>query len=170
MRNLVVGLGATGAALLLLLCGCMQSAALATKAGSAEQLECTGATVSPDELRLRESMTVLKVERQVWWDWCYGIAKIEGTKLLVRPPVAMSSEQLSRNLQCASARAALGRVDPGALPNDPYGLPGAWVDIDVNPEGDNFAVTLRADSVPHNILLLRRATAFAAAQRAAARQ
>jgi hypothetical protein len=168
MKRSKVGLSAAGVALFV--CACMGGTPLSVKARSAENLECTGAAVPPGELRLRQSVTVLKVEPVHYWDLCFGISKITGTKLLVRAPTGVSSEQLSRSLQCASARAALGRVDPGELPNDPYGLPGAWVDIDVTPEGNNFAVTLQADSVSHNILLLRRATAFAAAQHSAANQ
>ena len=166
MKRSAVALGITGSALLL--GACMEGVPLTAKAATAERLECPSGAASPDDLRLRESMTVLKIEPEYWRNWCWGTSKVTGTKLLVRRPNGVSSEELARNLQCANAQAALGRVEPAGLPNDPYGLPGAWVDIDVSPEQGNLAVTLRADSVSNNILLLRRATAFASAQRSVA--
>jgi hypothetical protein len=164
------GIGRAAAGMALLSCACTGSAPLNAKAAEVERRECTGAQASADELRVRQATTVLKVEPEHYWDLCFGIAKITGTRLLVRGPAGVSSEQLARNLQCASARASLDREDPDGLPKDPYGLPGAWVDVDVAPEGENLAVTLRAESVSNNIRLFHRARAFAASQHSQATQ
>jgi hypothetical protein len=137
------------------------------KAAKVEELECGPAKAQSDDVWLRQA-TVLKVEPQYLWDTCSGTARVTGIKLLVRGPTGSSGAQLERMFQCASARATLGRVDPSRLPDDPYGFPGAWVDIDVNPEGNNLAVTLRADTVSNNIRLLHRAMAFMAEQRGGA--
>jgi hypothetical protein len=135
-----------------------------------ERLQCASPDAARQDLRVLEGTTVLKVEPQHYWDLCLGISKITGTTLLVHGPPGVSAEQLARSLQCASARATLGHSDLAELARDPRGLPGPWMDIDVAPEGDNFAVTLRADTVSNNIQLLRRATACAAAQRSPVNQ
>jgi hypothetical protein len=73
---------------------------------------------------------------------------------------------MTRILQCHSARVALGRPEGVALPNDPFVLPEAWLDIDVKEEEGNFVATVSADTVADNLRVLQRAQAFAAAQRA----
>src|SRR5580692_1464815 len=152
-------------AVAIVLSACAGTAAPTATAAKVEQLECTSATLLPDDARLLRETRVLKVEPTYLHDTCAGTAEVTGAKLVVRPRSGVSAGQLARMLQCASARATLGRADPSRLPNDPYGFPGAWVDVDVTPDGDNFVVTLSANSVPNNIRLLRRATAFLAAQR-----
>jgi hypothetical protein len=147
--------------------GCVTNVPATAKAAKLEQLECSDARIGSEDVRWLQEATVLKVEPMILWDTCAGTATVTGTKLLVRRPQGVSRGQLARMFQCASARATLGRVDPFRLPHDPYGFPGAWVDVDVNPEGDNVAVTLHADSVPNNIRLLHRATAFVSEQRGA---
>jgi hypothetical protein len=87
--------------------------------------------------------------------------RVSGVKLLVRPPRGVSVEQMTRVLQCHSARVVLGRIDPNTVPNNPYWLPDAWVHIDVKSEDGNFAIVVSADSVRENIELLGRASRYA---------
>jgi hypothetical protein len=160
------GVGPAAFGLVFFVGACVQSGPPPTaRAEKVEELECAAAR--SDDVWLQQA-TVLKMEPQYLWDTCSGTARVTGVKLLVRSPAGASRAQLIRMFHCASARATLGRVDPSRVPNDPYGFPGAWVDVDVDPEGDNLSVTLRADTVPNNIRLLHRALAFVAEQRAGA--
>jgi hypothetical protein len=87
--------------------------------------------------------------------------RVSGAKLLVQPPNGLSANQMDRILQCHSAAVLLGRVSGTAVPNDPYWLPSSWVNIEVNPEGGNFAVTLTADSLRDNLRVFGRASLYA---------
>jgi hypothetical protein len=87
--------------------------------------------------------------------------RVDGAKLIVRPPPGMSAEQMTRVLQCHSARALLGQVNRDAVRNDPYWLADRWVSIEVKPENGNFAITLSADSVRDNLEVLNHASGFA---------
>jgi hypothetical protein len=82
-------------------------------------------------------------------------------RLVVRAPAGVSAEQLARLLRCHGARALLGEVERSQLGDDPYWLPGSWVDIDVKDTGRSFVVTLTGNSVTENLRILRRAEAFA---------
>jgi hypothetical protein len=147
----------------LALAACAQgSVTTGARAAQVVRMQCPSADASQDEAQVLERATVLKVEPHFYWDRCFGIAKVTSTTLLVQRPAGVSVEQLEKDVQCASARTA--RVQGSASARDPYGLPGAWVDIEMKPEGDDLVITLQADSVPNNIRLLRQATAFAAAQ------
>jgi hypothetical protein len=73
----------------------------------------------------------------------------------------MSSEQMTRVLQCHSARVLLGQVNSNTVPNDPYWLPDTWVNIEVKPENGNFAIALSADSVRENLQVYGRANHYA---------
>jgi hypothetical protein len=86
--------------------------------------------------------------------------RVNGAKLLVRPPDGLTADQMARVLQCHSANVLLGQVSPSAIANDPYWLPNSWVDIHVAPENGNFAVTLTADSVTDNLRVLSRANRY----------
>jgi len=145
--------------------GCASEAPPAAKAANVDEYQCSGAEGSPVDLQVAQAAMVLDVEPLYLHDTCAGTAQVAGTKLLLRRPTGASTEQVAQVIRCASARATLGRVDPSKFPNNIFGLPGAWVDVDVTGEGDHLAVTLRADSIPHNIQLLRRASAFFAAER-----
>jgi len=82
-------------------------------------------------------------------------------KLTVRPPKGVSAEQLTRVLQCHSARALLGQLDGSAVRNDPYWLADTWVTIEVKPENGNFAVTVSADTLRDNLQVFSRAHSYA---------
>jgi hypothetical protein len=83
-----------------------------------------------------------------------------GAKLLVRPPEAMDANRLLRALQCHAARVLLGEESPIA-PSDPFSLPGSWLEIDVESELGNYAISIAADSIPHGLRVLAEAEAFA---------
>lgn len=87
--------------------------------------------------------------------------RISGAKLVLRPPTGVSAEELTRILQCHSARVLLGKVNPADIPDDPYWLADRWLDIQVTPENGNFAVTVVADTVHDNIEVLTHATRYA---------
>lgn len=86
--------------------------------------------------------------------------RVCGAKILVRPLPNESAEQLTRALQCHSARVLLGRIDASRMPVDPFSLAHSWLNIEVKPEDGNFAILLEADSVSKNLELLARANAF----------
>lgn len=84
-----------------------------------------------------------------------------GRQAGLRPPTGVSAEELTRILQCHSARVLLGKVNPADIPDDPYWLADRWLDIQVTPENGNFTVTVVSDSVHDNIEVLGRATRYA---------
>jgi hypothetical protein len=49
-----------------------------------------------------------------------------------------------------------------ARDEDPYVLPGVWLDIDAESEGDGFVVTVQTDALPIAEGVLERARRFAA--------
>jgi hypothetical protein len=72
----------------------------------------------------------------------------------------LSKEGLARELECHEARVTLGRAPP--FVEDPYSLPDHWLSIDVDSEGDGFAVNVRADDFRDAGRVLERARLFAA--------
>jgi len=88
-------------------------------------------------------------------------ARVNGAKLVVRPPQGVSAEQLTRVLQCHSARVLLGQLSGNEVGSDPYWLPNGWVNIEVTPDNGNFAVTLSADTVRDNLAVYGRANHYA---------
>jgi hypothetical protein len=90
-------------------------------------------------------------------------ARLRGARVHVRPELAMSRESLQRTLECHQARVVLGAAR--ALPDDPYVLPGAWLDLDASSEGDGFVVAVQADALVDARRVLERARRFAAVRR-----
>src|SRR5580658_4855330 len=131
------GVGSAVGVAAFILSACADTVPPSATAAKVEQVACVGATVPPGDARLLQATKVLSVEPTYLHDTCAGTSEVTGAKVLVRSPPGVSAELLARMLQCASARATLGRADPSRLPNDPFGFPGAWVDVDVRPEGDN---------------------------------
>jgi hypothetical protein len=86
-------------------------------------------------------------------------ARLRGARIHVRPLPGVSRESLTRVLECHEVRVALGR-EPMA-DDDPYVLPGRWVDIDVDSVGDGFAVNARADDFADAQKILARARRLA---------
>jgi hypothetical protein len=160
-----------GASVAFLLSACAARLAPTAKATQVEQTECSNETAQ-DDLRLLQTAKVLRAEP------IYGKIhtnttdeeRVNGATLIIRPPEGVSTDRLAQMLQCHSAGVLLGQVDRSKFPDDPYWLPNAWLDIDVKPEGTNFAVTLSANTVARNLQVLQRATAFADAHRSWAAQ
>jgi hypothetical protein len=86
--------------------------------------------------------------------------RLTGAVLRVRPTEGMTPEWLDRALECHSAARVLGRIPESAVPNDPFWLPGSTVDIDVEPNGDSLAVTVRVPTPREAERVLERANAF----------
>jgi hypothetical protein len=86
-------------------------------------------------------------------------ARLRGARLKVKPlPAFSSKEALARVVECHEARVTLGRV--AAPADDPYVLPGYWLDVDVDSEGDGFVVLVRADGIHAAQQVLERARRF----------
>jgi hypothetical protein len=142
----------------------------AAKAASVERMQCERGAAAGEDMKLLQSTRVLSA-RPLYSHVITGKNdtedRVTGAQLLVRPPDDVSAERLTRILQCHSAQILLGQVDSARFADDPYWLPDAWLDIEVKPESGNFAVVLRADSVPDGLKVLHRATAFAESHRPA---
>ncbi|HEV3192517.1 MAG TPA: hypothetical protein VGY54_18535 [Polyangiaceae bacterium] len=143
--------------------GCLVTrSTLSAKAADVEQLQCTDAKPSQSEMQVFQTMTVIRVDGQYSYH-SSGVGKVVGTRIVVRPPEGISTERMTRILQCHGAQALLGHIDPSQVSNDPYWLPDAWVEIDVKSEAGNYVAFLTTDTVSDNLRIMRRATAFAAA-------
>lgn len=70
-------------------------------------------------------------------------ARMRGALLHVRPLPGVSREGLTRGLECHQVRVVLGQVPPTT--DDPYVLPGRWLDIDTDSVGDGFVVRVETD-------------------------
>jgi hypothetical protein len=86
---------------------------------------------------------------------------LRGARIHLRPLPAASRESFQRSLECHQAHVTLGATQ--ALTNDPYVLPGRWVDIDVDSEGDGFVALVRVDHLDDAKEVLDRARRFARA-------
>jgi hypothetical protein len=136
----------------------------AARAAGVERIQCDGSATAQGEVELLKSVRVLRFEpiySHVGTANNNSEERVNGAKFLIRPPKGVSAEELTRILQCHNARVVLGQVNGAAVPNDPYWLPDAWVNIDVKPEDGNFAVTISADSIHDNLQVLGRAHHYA---------
>jgi hypothetical protein len=141
---------------------CASTPPPATRAEGVERVQCDARVAGQDALI--GSTKVLRVEpiySHVMSSRNDSEERVSGAKLLIRPPPGVSPEEMTRILQCHSARILLGKLDPNAVQNDPYRLPDTWVNIDVKPENGNFAVTVSADSVHDNLRVFSRANHYA---------
>lgn len=87
-------------------------------------------------------------------------ARLRGALLRVRPLPGMTRESIERALECHEAGVTLGR-EPAAV-DDPYVLAERWLDIEVDSEGDGFAVKAQIDEFEDAKRVLERARSFAA--------
>jgi hypothetical protein len=87
-------------------------------------------------------------------------ARLRGALIHLRPGPAMSRESIQRALECHQAHVVLGAAS--ARDDDPYVLPGAWLDIDADSDGDGFVVAVRSDALGDARGVLERARRFAA--------
>jgi hypothetical protein len=141
--------------------GCISQERPTAPAADVERMQCDPTSAAQDNLA--RSIVVLHVQPLYSHVRTNNSSeeRVNGAKLLVRPPKDVSAEQLTRVLQCHSARLLLGQIDRGAVPNDPYWLPDRWVTIDVKPENGNFAVTVSGDTVRDNLQIYGRANHYA---------
>ncbi len=163
MHNYTSGMFAIGA--IAAMVGCASGAPPpSAKAAGVERMQCDGSATTQGEVELLRSVKVLKVEpvySHVPTSNNNAEARVNGAKLLIRPPKGLTAEDMTRILQCHSARVVLGQVSAAAVPNDPYWLPDSWVNIDVKPDDGNFAVTLSAQTIGENLQVLGRAHHYA---------
>jgi hypothetical protein len=159
---------ATGS-IVLLGAACSSNPPPSAKAARVERLQCEPGETGQQEEQLIRSTKVLEVEplySHVRTSNNDAEERVNGAKLVVRPPQGISGEQMTRLLQCHSARVLLGQVNAPSFGNDPYWLPDTWVSIDVKPENGNFAITLSADSVRDNLKVFSRANRYGEQQMA----
>jgi hypothetical protein len=150
---------------------CTASPPPAAKAARTEQLQCVPGQTAQQEDELVRSTHVLNVEpiySHVRTSNNDAEERVNGAKLLVRPPQGMTVETMTRLLQCHSARILLGQTNADAVTSDPYWLPDTWMNIEVHPEDGNYAVTLSASSIGDNLKVLSRANRYGAQQMATA--
>jgi hypothetical protein len=107
-------------------CAFFGGGSLTDKATHTERMQCDAAAPSGD-LRAVAATPVLQVEGR-YDSHESGISKSTATRIVVRPPEGVSASRMTRVLQCHNARVVLGRAGEAELPNDPYVLPGTWVD------------------------------------------
>lgn len=147
---------------------CASSPTPPTKAAQAEQLDCGKSTTPQQEARLVEGVSVLRSD-PLYVDVNGGRDGLEhrvnGARIVVLPPPAATTEEMTRVLRCHSAEAVLGQVDESRFPNNPYWLAGNWLDIKVvdatGAYAGNYLVLVSADNIDKNLQVLARANAFA---------
>jgi len=147
-----------------LLLGCASTPPPAVKAAEVEQMQCDQSTSPEEDAKILATTQVIKSEplySNVPTDYGDNAHRVNGAKLLVRPPEGVSAERMTRVLQCHSARQLLGQSDRPELANDPYWLPGSWLEIRVTPEDGNYAVTLEANTIDKSLKVYARAVAYA---------
>jgi hypothetical protein len=159
MRNHLLGAVTMGA--LALATACASQPRATAQAAGVERMQCDSSSAAQDSLV--RSIEVLHVQPLYSHVRTNNTSeeRVNGAKLLVRPPKDVSAEELTRILQCHSARVLLGQINSNAVPNDPYWLPDHWVNIEVKPENGNFAVTVSADTVRDNLQVYGRANHYA---------
>jgi hypothetical protein len=148
---------------------CSSNPPPSARAARVERLQCEPGETAQQEEQLIRSTKVLDVKplySHVRTSNNNAEERVNGAKLTIRPPQGISAEQMTRLLQCHSARVLLGQVNAPSFGDDPYWLPDTWVAIDVKPEDGNFAVTLSADSVRDNLKVFSRANRYGEQQMA----
>jgi hypothetical protein len=147
--------------------GCAATLPPATQAAEVERVQCDSGKASDAELQIVQSASVIQAEPLYSHVLTHGgndaERRVDGAKLVIRPPEGVSADRMTRILQCHGARALLGKLDHASLPEDPFWLPDTWVTVEVKPENGNYSVTLEANDAPSNIKLAARAMAFAEA-------
>jgi hypothetical protein len=88
-----------------------------------------------------------------------GDLRLRGVKLHMRPTVNTPVGVLQRTLECHEAAVTLG--DATALPDDPYVLPGTWLEIDVSSTNEGLMAAVLADSPDDAKRIVERAHRFA---------
>lgn len=89
-------------------------------------------------------------------------SRLQGARLLIRPLEGLGVERLESLLRCHAARENLSQGNREAVMDDPYLLPDALVDIQVESGRGNFVVYLRGHDVQEAHLIFARACRFTA--------
>ena len=89
--------------------------------------------------------------------------RLRGARLHLRPSLNVSAETLQRTLECHQVRVTLGEASE--IPDDPYVLRGAWLDIDVGSSGDGLVASVLVDRFDDARRVLDRARDFASERR-----
>lgn len=163
-RSATVSRALLRAALWAALAGLSCATTPTSRASETEKLQCDATTLDAVALIRRLSIVSVSPLYVTIHSSTIGEVRTRGVRLLVRPPEGIDPYRLLRSLQCHTARVALGREAP-VDPNDPFGHPGSWLDIDVQSESGNYPVSVSADSVAAGVQLLERAQAFADSRR-----
>ncbi len=79
-----------------------------------------------------------------------------GARLRLRPVAGVTPELLERALRCHQARATLHEIT--AADDDPWVLPGVWMDITVEGHGSELLATVASDRGGEARAILARAT------------
>jgi hypothetical protein len=146
-----------------LLGACATTLPPTVQASQVEQVQCGGSAAAAD-IRLVQQAAVLKAEplySHVITGANGAEERVDGAKLVIRPPDGVSADRMTRIIQCHSAQALLGKIDRSAFPDDPFWLPNTWVSVEVRSEAGNYAVVLEANDLPTNIELAHRVLAYA---------
>jgi hypothetical protein len=89
--------------------------------------------------------------------------RLRGVRLRFRPKAILSADSLQRSAECHQSLVTLGSAP--AIPDDPYALPGSWLDIKAISTGDGYVVTVLIDDREKAQRVVDRARHFAAQQR-----
>lgn len=87
-------------------------------------------------------------------------ARLAGARVQIRPESSFSAQTLQLSLECHQARVVTGAAEE--RPDDPYSLPGTWLDIRAESTGDGFVVLVLVDRDEQARKVLARAQRFAA--------
>jgi hypothetical protein len=85
--------------------------------------------------------------------------RLRGVNLHMRPAVNMPVGVLQRALECHQAAVTLGHAPE--LTDDPYVLPGFWLDIDVSATNEGLMAAVLTDSPDDARHIVERAHRFA---------
>ena len=86
--------------------------------------------------------------------------RLQGAKIHLRPLAGATTQALQRTLECHERAAVLAAATAPA--NDPFVLPGRWLDVDVGTEADGFVAVVRADNLGDAKRVLARARSYVA--------
>ena len=87
-------------------------------------------------------------------------ARLRGALIHLRPAPGLTREVLQRVVECHEVHVVLGTERE--LPYDPYTLPGKWLEIAADSEGDGFSVSVQTEEFATAQQVLARARRFVA--------
>jgi hypothetical protein len=115
-----------------------------------------------------DALTPAIVERvDGFYVWMHGggsdNTRLRGANLHMRPSLSVPPAELQRALECHEANVTLGAASE--LPEDPYVLPGSWLDIHVSSTDEGLVAAVGTDSFEDARVVLGRAQRFVATPR-----